>query len=97
MTSNETTNKIEQVLNSLDDLQKARVGPEFEEELMQKIKFLPRSRFMQTIAYATAAMAILTLGNILTLITSVEADEVESSAEASIGVLYESINYDEFE
>ncbi len=100
MKAHDPMNEAEKALGALDNLQRANVGGDFEKELFQKISFLPKPVQTKWLGYSAAAMIVLALLNMGTLMSGwpEEGTQLETTDElADGGLLYESIDYLEFE
>lgn len=90
-------NEIEKTLSSLDKVDKPTLGADFDEALLHKVSFLPKSSTgMNWLKFSAAAMLLMTLVNVL-LLVNWNAVDSHTEEELSSGVIYEGIDYTEFE
>ena len=88
--------EVEKTLSSFDDMQRASLDANFDEELAQKVAFLPRNSAMQWLRYSAAAMILMTLINGILLMSSY-SDSPDPTSDLSSSMLYQAIDYTEFE
>ncbi len=86
-------NEPDEIMNSLQNLERAKPSPDFERVLFQKLQFISRPSWMKWFRYGVAAMLVLGAINLYTLYQFNTNDQI--STETQLDYLYENIGIDE--
>ncbi|MEM0940500.1 MAG: hypothetical protein AAF600_17065 [Bacteroidota bacterium] len=88
--------EIEKTLASLDHVKKATLGSDFDKKVAQKIAFLPKYSTTRWLKFIAAAMLLMALINGILLMNSY-SNHLDIEADLSSHMLYQAMDYTEFE